>query len=188
MKVLSKLALIGLLISPSAYATLFSISEVEINRYLQTRLEEKIPLKNQIGIPHLLELDYQLSGLSTQIGRTEAQRVAISGLISGMLTAKGKAYQAQIHLNLDTLPYYDPEKGAIYLRDIRLLTWSATPDKYQDELHTFLPLLTNSVANILNNTPVYTLDETKMKEALFKKVGKAILVKSGELQLETSIF
>lgn len=188
MKVLSKLWLIGLFISPLSAANLFSISETDINQYLQTRLSEKVELQSRVGIPPLFVLDYQLSELTTQIGRTAEQRVAISGKIAGLLTAKGKVHQAQIHLNWDTLPYYDPEKGAIYLKEVRLLNWTAEPYKYQDELQTFLPLLADGVSSLLNSTPVYTLDEAKMKEALFKKIGKAIVVKPGELQLETAIF
>lgn len=189
MKVLSRFILsVTLLFSPFTHADLFSITETEINHYLTGRLAEKVPLKDKVGIPNLFQLDYQLSNLQTKIGHTPEKRVEITGLIQGLLKAKGKKYDANVQLNLNTVPYFDSEKGAVYLKDIRLLSWQATPNKYQDELQMFLPILFDGVANILNNTPVYTLDTTKTKEALIKKFGQAIIIEKGELRLETKLF
>ncbi|EFM94481.1 hypothetical protein appser9_7860 [Actinobacillus pleuropneumoniae serovar 9 str. CVJ13261] len=157
----------------------FTISQEEINRYLETRLAEKIPLKDKVGIPGLFQLDYHLYNLATEIGQTDEKKVAVSGVIEGILQAKGKKYDAQIYLNMDTVPYYDAEKGTLYLQDVRLLNYSATPAKYQDELQMFLPVLMDGLTRILNSTPIYTLDETKAKEALVKKFGKAIIVEKG---------
>ncbi|MDY2946744.1 DUF1439 domain-containing protein [Mannheimia varigena] len=172
----------------SAKANLLSISEAEINEYLSTKLSEKVPLQDKVGVPQLFELDYNLHSLTSQIGRTDEKKVAISGVIDGILKARGKKYDASIQLNMDTTPYYDPEKGALFLKDVRLLNWSATPAKYQSELQMFLPMLADGLASFLNVTPVYTLDETQMKEAMVKKFGKAIIVENGSIKLEASIF
>lgn len=172
----------------TANANPLSISEAEINTYLATKLNEKIPLQDKVGIPNLFELDYNLHSLTSKIGRTEEKKVAVSGIIDGVLKARGKKYNASINLNLDTTPYYDPEKGALFLKDIRLLNWSAEPAKYQSELQMFLPMLADGLSSFLNNNPVYTLDETKVKESMVKKFGKAIIVEDGSIKLETSIF
>lgn len=172
----------------SANANMLSISEAEINEYLATRLSEKIPLKDKVGIPQLFELDYHLHSLTSQIGRTAEKKVAVSGAVDGILKTRGKKYDASIQLNMDTTPYYDPEKGALFLKDVRLLSWSATPAKYQAELQMFLPLLSDGLAGFLNSTPIYTLDESKMKEAMVKKFGKAIVVENGSIKLETTLF
>lgn len=190
MKILHKL--VALFISSSVVistqANLLSISEQEINAYLADKLAEKVPLQDKVGIPHLFELDYHLHSLSSQIGRTEEKKVAISGVVDGLLKTKGKKYDASIQLNMDTTPYYDPQKGALFLKDVRLLSWSATPAKYQAELQMFLPVLADGLSSFLNSTPVYTLDENKAKEAMVKKFGKAIVVENGNIKLETSIF
>ena len=178
--------LLSLFFITNVYA--LSINQDEINRYLETRLAEKIPLKDKVGIPGLFQLDYHLYDLSTQIGQTDEKKVAVSGVIDGILQAKGKKYDAKIYLNMDTIPYYDAEKGTLYLKDVRLLNYSATPEKYQDELQLFLPVLMDGLTGLLNSTPIYTLDETKTKEALVKKFGKAIIVEKGLLRLETSVF
>lgn len=171
-----------------ASANLLSISEKEINDYLRTQLAAKIPLADSVGIPGLMQLDYQLHDLVTQIGQTSEKKVKIQGVVDGLLIARGKKHEAKIKLNLDTIPYFDPEKGAIYLKDVRLLSWEVSPEKYQETVQFFLPMLFDGLTNLLNRSPVYTLDETKTKEMLVKKFGKAIIVEKGMLRLETSLF
>ena len=171
-----------------ASANLLSISEKEINDYLHTRLAEKVPLADSVGIPGLMQLDYQLHDLVTQIGQTNEKKVEIQGIVDGLLIARGKKHEAKIKINLDTIPYFDPEKGAVYLKDVRLLSWEVSPEKYQETLQFFLPMLFDGLTNLLNRSPVYTLDETKTKEMLVKKFGKAIIVEKGMLRLETSLF
>ena len=171
-----------------ASANLLSISEKEINDYLRTQLAAKIPLADSVGIPGLMQLDYQLHDLITQIGQTSEKKVEIQGVVDGLLIARGKKHEAKIKLNLDTIPYFDPEKGAVYLKDVRLLSWEVSPEKYQETVQFFLPMLFDGLTNLLNRSPVYTLDETKTKEMLVKKFGKAIIVEKGMLRLETSLF
>lgn len=171
-----------------AQANPLSISEQEINHYLSTRLAEKVPLKDSIGIPHLFQLDYNLRDIVTKIGQTEEKRVEVAGVVDGLLKLKGKRYDVTLTLNLDTIPYYHSEKGAVFLKDIRLKQWSISPEKYQNELQPFISPLAQGLASILDSNPVYTLDESKVKEALVKKFGKQIVVEKGAIRLETSVF
>lgn len=189
MKALSKITLATLLFTASVtQASLLSISENEINQYLETRLAEKIPLQDKVGIPGLLQLNYHLHGLNTRIGQTDEKKVEITGVIDSKLATHGKKYDIKLQLNMDTVPYYHPEEGAIYLKDIRLLSWQSDNQKYSDELQMFLPLLVDGLSRVLDKTPVYKLDDNKAKEALVKKFGKAIVVEKGALRLETQIF
>ena len=83
------------------------------------------------------------------------------------------------------MPYYDPQKGAIYLRDIRILNWSGSPQQYMDQVQSLVPLLTTSVANYLSNTPIYTLDERNSRDAMIKKIAKGIRIEQGRLEVDT---
>ncbi|AUI65535.1 MULTISPECIES: DUF1439 domain-containing protein [Glaesserella] len=189
MKFLHKLSLSLLFVLPQfTLANPLSISEQEINQYLSTRLAEKVPLEDSVGVPGLFQLDYKLSNLFTQVGQTEEKRVDISGIVDSLLRLKGKQYQVKLQLNMDTNPYYDAEKGALFLKDVRLKSWAAEPQKYQNELQMFLPMVADGITALLNSNPVYTLDETKAKEALVKKFGKKIVVEKGKIRLETNIF
>lgn len=189
MKFVRKMGLFLLpLISTVANAGLLSITENEINQYLSTRLAEKMPLQDSVGFPPLFQLDYHLHNLSTKIGQTEENRVEVNGIVDGILKLKGKKYDVKVQLNLDTLPYYDAEKGALFLKDVRLNNWAISPEKYQDQLTPFISPLASGLASILDRYPVYTLDENQTKEALVKKFGKKIVVEKGVIRLETSIF
>lgn len=188
MKLYKYLAIFLAFITHVSYANLLSISEQEINQYLNTRLAEKFPLKDSVGIPGLFQLDYHLQQLTTQIGRTDEKRVEAQGAVDGLLRLKGKRYNIQLTLNLDTLPYYDSEKGALYLKEIRLKQWKLSPEKYQHEVQPFVAPLFNGLASILDSQPVYTLDENNTKEAIAKKFAKSIIVEPGKISLETSIF
>lgn len=66
-----------------ASANLLSISEKEINDYLHTRLAEKVPLEDSVGIPGLMQLDYKLHDLATKIGQTSEKKVEIEGIVEG---------------------------------------------------------------------------------------------------------
>lgn len=176
------------LASSVAFANPLSITESQINHYLATHLQEKMALADSIGIPNLFQLDYRLHNLSTKIGQTEEKRVEVAGVVEGLLKLKGKRYNVTLNLDLDTLPYYDAEKGALFLKDIRLQHWAISPEKYQKELQPFISPLTRGLASLLDSTPVYTLDENKTQEALVKKFGKQIIVEKGAIRLETAIW
>lgn len=189
MKFLRKSALVLLPLTISiSHAAPISITEAEINHYLSKNLAKKIALNDRVGIPNLFQLDYKLRDVATKIGQTEEKRVEVMGNVDGLLKLKGKQYDIKLHLNLDTLPYYDAEKGALFLKDIRLIHWTLSPEKYHSEISPFVAPLAQGLASILDSTPVYTLDETKSKEALFKKFGQKITVEKGAIRLETSIF
>ncbi|QIW16124.1 hypothetical protein A4G20_07150 [Pasteurellaceae bacterium RH1A] len=188
-KISAKLTACGLLFAANlAPANPLAITEKEINHYLEHNLAEKVPLENKVGFGKLFQLHYKLDELSTQIGRTDEKRVAVTGLLDGKLSLQGRNYDAKIQLNLDTIPYYSPEKGALYLQDVRLKNWHITPDKYQNQLQMLMPMLMESVSSLLNHYPVYTLDESDTKQALIKKFGKGIVVEKGQIRLEASLF
>ncbi|WP_301099405.1 DUF1439 domain-containing protein [Otariodibacter sp.] len=165
-----------------------NITEGEINSYLNNELEKKITLKDSVGIHKIFELDYDLHDLSTQIGRTLEKNVEVSGTVDGLLKIKRKHYPVKININITTMPYYDPNRGELFLKDINLKKWKISPAKYQDDLRYFMPFIIDGLSSILNSTPVYTLDESKTKELLIKKVAKKIIVVDGVLKLETTIF
>lgn len=171
-----------------AHSALLSISEQEINHYLQEKLTDKIKLKDKIGLSGLFQLEYHLKELSSQIGQTEEMRVALSGIIDASLKLKGKRYDTELTLNLDSEPYYDANQGALYLRDVRLIEWKSSNDKYHNELQLFLPILADGLSSFLNQHPIYTLNEESFKEMMIKKIAKEIVVEKGKLRLETGFF
>ncbi|SUB33510.1 Uncharacterized lipoprotein yceB precursor [[Pasteurella] mairii] len=109
----------------------------------------------------------------------------MSGLLDGLFELQGKRFPAKLNLTMDTIPYYSSEKGEVYLRDIRILNWSSADGKYAQELQTIMPFLNKNLSALLNNTPIYTLDQSKARDTLIKKFAKGIKVEQGRLEVET---
>ena len=170
-----------LAISPNISASPFSITESQINQYLQ----EKGAIADKFGLPGLFFLDYQVRNLSTKIGQTNDKRVEMSGTLEGLFQFGNKKLPGKLNLTFDTIPYYNPEEGAIYLKKMRILRWSGEPQQY---MQTIMPFLNENVAKLLEHIPVYTLDKNNMRDVLIKKFAKEIRIEKGQLSLETSMF
>ena len=170
-----------LAVSPNISASPFSITESQINQYLQ----EKGAIADKFGLPGLFFLDYQVRNLSTQIGQTNDKRVEMSGTLEGLFQFGNKKLPGKLNLTFDTIPYYNPEEGAVYLKKMRILRWSGEPQQY---MQTIMPFLNENVAKLLEHIPVYTLDKNNMRDVLIKKFAKEIRIERGQLSLETSMF
>lgn len=165
------------------FAQAFSVSEDEVNNYLAKKSE----IADTLGLPGLFSFDYKLQNLHTKIGQNNSERIEISGLLDGVLKIKKREMSGKLNLTIDTIPYYDAEKGAVYLRDIRILQWSGEPQQYIAQLQTIMPFINESVAALMSAMPIYTLDESKPKELLIKKFAKGIRVEEGHLYLDAGV-
>ncbi|OOF46648.1 hypothetical protein BKK52_10945 [Rodentibacter trehalosifermentans] len=175
--------LFGFVTFSTVQASPFSISEEQINQYLS----EKGAINDKFAFPGLFSLDYQLKELNTKIGRSTEKRVEISGIAEGLFKLGGKQFPAKLDLTFDTIPYYDPEKGAVYLRDVRILRWAGEPNEYMEQLQIAMPFLSESISALIASVPIYTLDERKVRDLLIKKFAKGIKIEPGVLELEANI-
>ena len=170
-----------LAISPNISASPFSITESQINQYLQ----EKGAIADKFGLPGLFFLDYQVRNLSTKIGQPNDKRVEMNGTLEGLFQFGNKKLPGKLNMTFDTIPYYNSEEGAVYLKKMRSLRWSGEPQQY---MQTIMPFLNENVAKLLEHIPVYTLDKNNMRDVLIKKFAKEIRIEKGQLSLETSMF
>ena len=173
-----------LAVSPNISASPFSITESQINQYLQ----KKGAIADKFGLPGLFFLDYQVINLSTKIGQANDKRVEMSGTLEGLFQFGNKKLPGKLNLTFDTIPYYNPEEGAVYLKKMRILRWSGEPQQYMQQMQTIMPFLNENVAKLLEHIPVYTLDKNNMRDVLIKKFAKKILIEQGKLTLDTGIF
>ena len=164
----------------SQNALAYAISQQQINDYLiRTRV-----IEDQFSIPRLLNINYRLQDLRTQIGKNGSPRMEVSGKVDGTLTINNESFPIPLDLTFDTVPYYDATRGQIYLKDIQILHWSSSSAQVQN----IMPMIDYRFAELLNQFPVYTLDESKPEELMIKKVAKGIKVAEGQLEIETNLF
>ncbi|ATZ94335.1 MULTISPECIES: lipoprotein [Dickeya] len=176
---LAALALLGtLLISGCNQLAQYSLSEQEINQYLQQHND----YQKQLGVPGVVDAQITLTELTSQIGRAEPGKVTLSGNAKVDISSLLGKQQADMKLTLKAQPVFNKDEGAIYLKDMELVDYSVQPEKLQTVLQTLTPYLNQSLKSYFDQKPAYVLNpERNNKEALAKKLAKGIEVKPGQL-------
>ncbi len=79
-------------------------------------------------------------------------------------------------------PVYEPQQGAIYLRDLEIVDTQVAPEKMASIMKTLTPYLNQSLKSYFDQNPAYVLSADRSKgESLAKKFAKGLEVKPGEL-------
>ncbi|VTR17668.1 Uncharacterized lipoprotein yceB precursor [Serratia fonticola] len=99
--------------------TQYSVSEQEVNNYLQ----KPTTTKSRSAYRGLVDANIVLTQLQSQIGRTEPNKVTLSGNAKVNITSILGPQAADLQLTLKAQPVYDREKGAIFLKT---WNWSIT--------------------------------------------------------------
>jgi hypothetical protein len=158
--------------------TEYQLSEQDVNAYLQKHND----FKKDIGVPGLMTATMTLSDLNSQIGRTEPDKIRLSGNARVNIETLFGSQQADVKLTLQAQPYYDKAQGAIYLKDMHLVDYQVQPEKLQSTFKALTPYLDQSLKSYFDQKPAYVLDpQRSQSEALAKKLAKGIEVKPGEL-------
>ncbi|MGL5031640.1 MAG: lipoprotein [Aeromonas sp.] len=162
--------------------TQYKVSEAQINQYLK----EKVTFDKQLGIPGIMSSQIHLDHLQSRIGRTDPNRIELDA--AGDLRVNSSLGSQQITVNfvLSARPDYVPEQGAIYLRDLHLLSVSTQPANIGAALTPLLPAFNESLSLFLSQTPVYRLDNHH-KGWLKEKVD-ALNVEPGQLVIPFHLF
>lgn len=158
--------------------TQYTVTEQEINQALQKRNN----FSRDIGVPGVADAHIVLSNLVSQIGRTEPDRVTLSGDADLNMTSLFGSQKATMKLTLKALPVFNKEKGAIYLQEMEVLNATVQPQKMQAILEMLLPYLNQSLRAYFNQQPAYVLSEDGSEgERLAKKYAKGLEVQPGEI-------
>lgn len=160
--------------------TEFSISEDTINNYLTKHTH----YSKKIGIAGLADAGIDLANLTAQIGRTEPNKITLMGVAKINLETLFGSTQAEVSLAITSLPYFDVESGAIYLKQLEISDHKITPEKMASTISPILPIVNNSLKAYFEKNPVYILQpEKSTAEALAKKIAKGLEVKPGKLEI-----
>ena len=158
--------------------TQYTISEQEVNQALQKHNN----YEKNFGVSGLVNAHIVLTNLSSQIGREEPGKVTLSGNAKVNITSLLGPQQADMQLKMKAQPFFDKEKGAIYLKDMEIVQSDVQPEKMQPVLQTLTPYLNQSLKSYFDREPAWVLSTERSKaEAMAKKLAKGIEVKPGEL-------
>ncbi|ETS30962.1 hypothetical protein BB987_15980 [Photorhabdus temperata] len=155
----------------------FSVSEELINGYLA----KHVHYQKQIELHGIANADIELTELSSQIGRTEPDKMALTGQAKVNIASLLGPAKADMKLTLKAQPVFDPEKGAIFLKELEIVDYQITPEKMEKPINALFPYLNKSLSAFFDIHPVYVLKPDHSKaEAAAKKLAKGLEVKPGK--------
>ncbi|MFM4702292.1 lipoprotein [Aeromonas bivalvium] len=157
--------------------TQYNVSEREINDYLK----QQVAFEKQIGIPGIMSSKIRLDEMQSRIGRSRSDRIELDAAGDLQVASPLGSQQMKIRLSLSARPDYVAEQGAIYLRDLELLSVKTEPADIGTALSPLLPTFNQSLGLFLNQTPIYRLDGHRQNEARIKEKVEALRVEPGRL-------
>ncbi len=158
-----------------------SINEGLLNEYLL----KKVHYQKQISLPGMTTAKITLGELTSQIGRQDPEKMELSALANVQLVSLFGTVQADMHLTMRARPIFDPQKGAIFIHGLEIISYQATPEKMTAPINALLPYLNTSLSEFFNTHPVYTLNPEKSKaEAMASKLAKGLTLKPGKLVID----
>lgn len=140
--------------------TEFSISEDTINNYLSKHTH----YSKKIGIAGLADASIDLANLATQIGRTEPNKITLTGVAKIKLETLLGSTHAEVSLAITSLPYFDVATGAIYLKELTISDQKITPEKMSSTITTILPIVNNSLKAYFEKILSIYCNQKKVKQ------------------------
>lgn len=178
-RTLTALLLTTLFLSGCAGFSPLTISEATLERHLQDAVADYDRQQLQAGSPLSLSLDKADITLGPD-GRDVAV-IDLSGQVA--LNALMAKVPADIVLKMEGAPVYDSEERAIYIRRLKLLESSVdTPYFSSGELAPVTDNVMRVVAQMLENVPVYRLDETSLGARVMGMTDMDLRVAPGRLE------
>ncbi len=158
--------------------TQYSVTEQQINDYLASRAG----FEKRLGIPGIMSSQIRLGEMKSHIGRSAPDKVDLDTAGDLVVASPMGQQSLKIRLTLRARPDYVPAQGAIYLKDLELLSVKTEPADVGAALTPLLPMFSLSLGQFLDETPVYRLNEQRSKnEALARDKVDGLKVEPGKL-------
>ncbi len=153
------------------------------NSEIETTLNEQLPkLKKELSLMGL-PVDFAVNSLQVNIGPDNRDVVALGFDSSAKINAFLLEYPVRLALQIEGSPYYDSNKKAVFLRNVKLLDSSIDAGGFKGNLS----LLDGEAMSVINNflavNPVFTLDTSNPKVALLSKIPLNMKIREGKIEL-----
>ena len=159
--------------------SVFSFTNSEVESLLSQQLPKLSEKVSLMGLP----VQFDVNDLSVNIGPDNRDVVALGVDSSAEINAFVVKYPVRLKLQIEGSPFYDSEKKAIFLRNLKLLDTSVEAGGYKGNLG----LLNNEAMKVINDflavNPVYKLNMNDPKIALLSKVPLNMQVVEGAIKL-----
>lgn len=176
---LRSFALLAVLaLSGCASLSPYSISESTLENHLQTLIADFDRQQLRAGSP----LSIALNDADVTLG-PDGRDVAVLDLAGQVsVNVLMTRLPVDIALKVEGAPVYDSEEKAIYLRRLQLLDSRIESPLFKGDVKPITDSVMRAVAQLLENTPVYRLDDSNLGQRLFGMVPMDIRVAPGRLE------
>ncbi|WP_394205607.1 DUF1439 domain-containing protein [Shewanella waksmanii] len=174
---LTRLLLLSVLLLLTGCVSQYSISERELEGYLSKEIHFEVNQGNQLfGIElTIAEIEVNLGDKPDIMAVTAHSLVKVRNPIMPI--------GAELTTTFEAKPWYDPDKHAVYLKDLSLTKVESTPDDIEKAISPVAPQMMGFVRHFLETQPVYVLDTQNGNQALLAEMTKRIEVAPGKLKL-----
>jgi len=153
------------------------------NSQLESVLTQQLPkLREEINLRGL-PVEFSVNNLSVNIGPDNRDVVVLDVDSSAIVNAFLLEYPIRLSLQIEGSPFYDSEKKAIFLRNIKLHVSSINAGSFTGNLGLLDGKVMQVFTAFLAVNPVYKLDENNPTIALLSSVPMNIKVVKGAIKL-----
>jgi len=163
--------------------SVFSFTNAELESVLNKELPKLSERLSVMGLP----VQFDVNTLKVNIGPDNRDIVTLDFDASAEVRALGLRYPVRLGLAIEGTPYYDSQRKAVFLRDLKLLDSSLDAGRFSGNLG----LLDNEAMRLINAflavNPVYKLDMNNSRVKLLSALPLDLKVVEGAIQIVPSM-
>lgn len=156
----------------------YALSEQMVNHYLQSAMNKNV---QQFNVSDFAKLDLSFKDMNADIGRDEANSITLSGTADTKISTLIGSQNAMLNLQIKGRPDFDQKNGAVYIKDLELVSYKLESSLGSINTSTFVPYLNQALQLYFNQNPVYVLDKSNTLERLALKSTSHFYVEKGQL-------
>ncbi|CAM3089083.1 DUF1439 domain-containing protein [Vibrio rarus] len=172
---------IAVLLSLLSGCTVYRISEQDMTQYVH----KNVGFSHSVGMKHVMYAHLSVDDLKVKIGRVDAERISIYAATQAKVQVLDSAAQT-LHLQLEfsAIPEYEPMRGEVFLKKIRLETFTHEGTRIDPDIERLIKPAVAMIGYGLSDRPVYQLDSNALQQALIKSAQPDLRIKDHKLVIE----
>ncbi|ABM62473.1 hypothetical protein Hhal_1709 [Halorhodospira halophila SL1] len=175
------LALLLMILGGCAQLVSYSVNQDEVQAHLDTRLEALQDVRLQSP---LAAFDFSVRTADVTLGPEEApDRIQLDILGRAGVDLLMGQESAGVALRLRGLPDYEHEDGAIYIRELELVSSRVESRWFNGEVTELVEPVVGLVGEHLERTPVYEIERESATGRVLGRVPAEVRVEPGRLVL-----
>ncbi|ARD24184.1 hypothetical protein SJ2017_3955 [Shewanella japonica] len=175
---LFKICLACLMLLLTGCASQYSISESEVEDYLNNEMHYEVSQGNQV-----FGLQLKLNDMEVELGH-KPNTISVTAITKMAVKNPFKSIAADMETTFEAEPWYDVETKSIFLKKLDLVSVKSEPANIEQMLKPITPQLMMFLRTFLESQPVYVLDTKDSNQALMASMTKAIEVERGKIVIK----